>query len=76
MIYADSDFLHKFDHIGQTRLFDNTWTVTTHWAGVPAPWAMEYSATRFEVTVAHKGPVVFVLSKVDLISRINYKLRC
>lgn len=68
MIWADKDFLHKFDHIEQTRLFDTTWTVTARWVKVLVPWAMEYSATRFEVAVAQKGPVVFVLSQVGLLS--------
>lgn len=60
----DKDFLYKFDHIDQTRLFDPSWTVTSSWIKIPVPWAQVYSPTRFEVKIKKKGPVVFVLSQV------------
>ncbi|RPA96764.1 cysteine proteinase [Choiromyces venosus 120613-1] len=59
------DFLHKFSQIDRTRLFDPSWTVTNRWIQVPVPWGMEYSPTRFEVTVTQKGPLVIVLSQLD-----------
>lgn len=60
-----SDFLKHFPSINRVRLFTKDWQVAQQWTCVNVPWTVDYLDTKFQFTIANKGPVVVVLSQPD-----------
>lgn len=58
------NFLKHFHEIQRTRLFDETWKLTSQWTSVNAPAIADYLDTRFEFTLSERSPVVLVLGQV------------
>jgi hypothetical protein len=67
------DFLKHFPSINRVRLFNKDWAVNQQWTCVNVPWTVDYLDTKFEITVAEKGPIIIVLSQPD--DRYFYGLR-
>ena len=59
------DLLRKYQVFERTRLFDADWRITSEWTTLNVPWTLEYHDTYFELSVAHAGPVVVVLSQLN-----------
>lgn len=74
------DFLKHFHHINRVRLFTKEWKVAQQWTCVNVPWTVDYLDTKFEITLAERGPLVIVLSQPDpryfdgLVGRFVYSL--
>ena len=60
------DLLKKYQHFDRTRLFGNEWTITQQWTILNVPWSADYHSTKFTITVTKEGPVVIVLSQVNI----------
>lgn len=61
------DLLRKYQSFDRTRLFGTDWNITQQWTTVNVPWTADYNDTKFNITLAKKGPVVIVLSQVSTI---------
>ncbi|KAI9894416.1 MAG: hypothetical protein M1814_003173 [Vezdaea aestivalis] len=59
------DLLRKYQHFQRTRLFGPEWRVAQQWTTVQVPWATQYLATKFKLTVEQSGPIVLSLSQLD-----------
>jgi len=62
---TDKDFLLYFTEIDRTRLFDDTWKVTSAWVSEAVEWENTFSKNRFEIQVPQKGKHVLVLQQLD-----------
>jgi hypothetical protein len=61
------DLIRKYEHFDRTRLFhsDANWKSTQQWTSLAIPWTIDYSDTKFEITLTKEGPVVIVLTQLD-----------
>ncbi|KAK1831579.1 hypothetical protein QBC39DRAFT_391170 [Podospora conica] len=59
------DLLRKYQNFDRTRLFDDSWKVTSLWTTLSVPWTIEYHDTKFVFELDKPGPVVIVLSQLD-----------
>ncbi len=59
------DLLRKYQTFDRTRLFDDSWKVTHHWATLRVPWTVEYHDTKFAFTIDKPASVVVVLNQLN-----------
>ncbi|KAF7976604.1 hypothetical protein HWV62_6102 [Athelia sp. TMB] len=63
-----SDFLHHWEGIECTQLFDDTWVQSSHWLNVrsrPLPSAWQFGDVSFTFTVPKRTDAVIALSQSD-----------